>query len=101
MCGTRDAATAFSRYHGGLVGVALRFADSLLEGDGFEPSVPREVASTSPRHPEPSHRGWVSKLEVTLDRLSQQTAKRKILCFPSRQRQGKLGEISGLIWCIK
>src|SRR6516164_5551957 len=40
VCGTRDAATAFSRYHGDLVGVALRFADSLLEGTGFEPSVP-------------------------------------------------------------
>jgi hypothetical protein len=40
-------------------------ADSLLEGGGFELSVPREVAFASPRHPEPSHGGSVSKVQPT------------------------------------
>jgi hypothetical protein len=42
-----------------------KFADSPLEGDGFEPSVPREAASASPGHPEPSRRGSVSKVQPT------------------------------------
>jgi hypothetical protein len=36
-----------------------------LEGGGFELSVPREVAFASPRHPEPSHGGSVSKVQPT------------------------------------
>jgi hypothetical protein len=39
--------------------------DSPLEGGGFELSVPREVAFASPRHPEPSHGGSVSKVQPT------------------------------------
>src|SRR6516162_10586128 len=44
--------------------------DSLLEGGGFELSVPCEVASASPRHPEPSHRGSVSKVTTHGDQAS-------------------------------
>jgi hypothetical protein len=42
----------------------IEFAeDSSLEGDGFEPSVPREVAFVPPRQPDASQGGSVSKVQ--------------------------------------
>jgi hypothetical protein len=42
--------------------------DSLLEGRGFEPAVPREVAFVSPRQPDASQGGSVSsKVQPTGD----------------------------------
>jgi hypothetical protein len=40
-----------------------KFVDSLLEGDGFEPSVPREVAFVPPRQPDASQGGSVSNVQ--------------------------------------
>jgi len=53
------------RFEHSLIKRNRKFVDSPLEGGGFELSVPREVPFASPRHPEPSHGGSVSKVQPT------------------------------------